>query len=74
MGRIVDRDAKFEREVWERDEAIKFFEARGEKFKAELIRDLPGTETITLYKQGTGSTCAGARTSPRRAMSARRSN
>ena len=52
MGRIVDRDAKFEREVWDRDEAITFFEARGEKFKAELIRDLPGTETITLYKQG----------------------
>ncbi|OYX56371.1 MAG: threonine--tRNA ligase, partial [Brevundimonas subvibrioides] len=52
MSRIVDRDAKFEREVWDRDEAITFFEARGEAFKAELIRDLPGTETITLYKQG----------------------
>ena len=52
MSRIVDRDAKFEREVWDRDEAITFFEARGETFKAELIRDLPGTETITLYKQG----------------------
>ena len=52
MARIVDRDSKFEREVWNRDDAIKFFEAKGEKFKAELIRDLPGTETITLYKQG----------------------
>ncbi|MFW2346243.1 MAG: threonine--tRNA ligase, partial [Brevundimonas mediterranea] len=52
MGRIVDRDAKFEREVWDRDEAIVFFEARGEKFKAELIKDLPENETITLYKQG----------------------
>ncbi|MBB5747222.1 threonine--tRNA ligase [Brevundimonas variabilis] len=52
MGRIVDRDAKFEREVWDRDEAILFFEARGESFKAELIRDLPEAETITLYKQG----------------------
>lgn len=52
MGRIVDRDAKFEREVWDRDEAILFFEARGETFKAELIRDLPEAETITLYKQG----------------------
>lgn len=52
MGRIVDRDAKFEREIWDRDEAILFFEARGESFKAELIRDLPETETITLYKQG----------------------
>jgi len=52
MGRIVDRDAKFEREVWDRDEAITFFEGKGEKFKAELIRDLPGDQTITLYKQG----------------------
>jgi len=52
MGRIVDRDARFEREVWDRDEAILFFEARGETFKAELIRDLPEAETITLYRQG----------------------
>jgi len=52
MGRTVDRDAKFEREVWDRDEAILFFEARGETFKAELIRDLPEAETITLYRQG----------------------
>ncbi|PZO34791.1 MAG: threonine--tRNA ligase [Alphaproteobacteria bacterium] len=52
MGKIIDRDARFEREIWDRDEAILFFEARGESFKAELIRDLPATETITLYKQG----------------------
>ena len=52
MREIVARNSPFEREVWDRDEAIRFFEARGERFKAELIRDLPGTETITLYKQG----------------------
>ena len=52
MRQIVARNATFEREVWDRDEAIRFFEDRGESYKAELIRDLPGTETITLYKQG----------------------
>ena len=52
MARIVDRDSRFERQVWERDDAVAFFEARGEKFKAELIRDLPADQTITLYKQG----------------------
>ncbi len=52
MREIVVRNAAFERQVWDRDEAIAFFEARGERYKAELIRDLPGTETITLYKQG----------------------
>ncbi|EWY42610.1 threonyl-tRNA synthetase [Skermanella stibiiresistens SB22] len=52
MREIVGRDARFEREVWDRDEAIRFFEDRGEKYKAELIRDLPGTEDISVYRQG----------------------
>ncbi|HEY2131896.1 MAG TPA: threonine--tRNA ligase, partial [Acetobacteraceae bacterium] len=52
MREIVARNAPFERQVWDRDEAIAFFEKRGESYKAELIRDLPKTETITLYKQG----------------------
>src|SRR5277367_630998 len=42
MKEIVARDEKLVREVWKRDEAIKFFTAKGEKYKAELIRDLPG--------------------------------
>ena len=53
MREIIARNAAFEREVWDRGtRAIAFFEARGERYKAELIRDLPGTETITMYKQG----------------------
>ena len=52
MREIIARNAPFEREVWDRDDAIAFFEARGERYKAELIHDLPETETITLYKQG----------------------
>lgn len=52
MAEIVDRNEAITREVWERDVAIKFFEEKGEKYKAEIIRDLPGTETITLYRQG----------------------
>ena len=39
MARIVDRDAKFEREVWDRDEAIVFFEARGQAWAlSHLLR------------------------------------
>ena len=34
MREIVARDAPFEREVVDRDEAIRFFQARGEKYKA----------------------------------------
>ena len=52
MREIVAANAAFVREVRDRDEAIAFFEARGERFKAELIRDLPETETITFYSQG----------------------
>ena len=50
MREIVDRDEKIEREVWDRDEAIAHFESIGEKYKAEIIRDLPESETITVYR------------------------
>ncbi len=52
MREIIARDAPFVREAHDRGEAIQFFEARGERYKAELIRDLPESETITFYKQG----------------------
>ena len=52
MREIIAANAPFTREVWPRDEAIAFFEAKGERFKAELIRDLPADQTITIYRQG----------------------
>jgi threonyl-tRNA synthetase len=52
MREIIAANAPFVREVWERDAAIAFFEARGERFKAELIRDLPASEAISFYRQG----------------------
>jgi threonyl-tRNA synthetase len=52
MREIVARNAGFVREEWDRDAAIAFFEERGERYKAELIRDLPDSETITIYRQG----------------------
>ena len=52
MHEIVKRDEKVERFVLPRAEAIKFFENLGEHYKAEIIRDLPEDEVISLYKQG----------------------
>ena len=52
MREIVSKGAPFVRQVRDRSEAIAFFEAKGERYKAELIRDLPETETITFYSQG----------------------
>lgn len=52
MKEIVARNAPFEREVWPREKAIEFFEKKGERFKAELIRDLPEDAPISIYRQG----------------------
>ena len=52
MREIVAKNAGFVREEWDRHAAVAFFEARGESYKAELIRDLPESETITIYRQG----------------------
>ena len=52
MRQIVDRDEKITREVVERDAAIADFEARGESYKAEIIRDIPEGQTLTVYHQG----------------------
>ena len=52
MHEIIDEGLEFKREVWNREEAIKFFENGGELYKAEIIKDLPGSEEITIYRQG----------------------
>lgn len=52
MREIIDANTPFTRETWPREEAIRFFEDRGERFKAELIRDLPADEEISIYRQG----------------------
>ena len=54
MREIVGRGEKFVRQVIDRDEAIRFFQDKGEKYKAEIIEDLPRGETITLYGTGFG--------------------
>src|SRR5690625_3519078 len=52
MHEIVERDETITREVWDREEAIRFFEEIGEKYKAEHIATLPPEEEITIYRQG----------------------
>jgi threonyl-tRNA synthetase len=52
MRQIVDRDEKITREEVDRDAAIADFEAMGEAYKAQIIRDLPASDTITVYHQG----------------------
>ncbi len=52
MREIVARDETITREVWDRDEAARFFREQGEAYKAEIIEDIPAGEAITLYRQG----------------------
>ena len=52
MHEIINIGEKFTREVWSREEAIKFFKDKGEDYKVELIEDLDPNEKITIYKQG----------------------
>lgn len=51
MDEIVKRDVPIVRKEMDRDEAVKFFEGIGEKYKAEIIRDIPAGEVISLYEQ-----------------------
>jgi threonyl-tRNA synthetase len=51
MREIVERGAPFERQVWDRNEAIASSKPRARSTR-RIIRDLPETETITVYSQG----------------------
>jgi threonyl-tRNA synthetase len=52
MEKIVKENSKLERSEVSREDALKMFEEKGEKYKVELINDLPKDEKITLYTQG----------------------
>ena len=52
MRVIVDRDDPITREVWDRDEAVSFFERAGEHYKAEIIAGIPANEQVSVYRQG----------------------
>ncbi len=53
MGEIAKRDLPVARSVLPRDEAVKFFQAQGEAYKAEIIASIPAGEDVSLYTQGT---------------------
>ncbi|MEE8311887.1 MAG: threonine--tRNA ligase [Candidatus Binatia bacterium] len=51
MKKIVAEKLEITREVVSRQQAVELFEAMGEHFKVEIVRDLPD-EPITVYRQG----------------------
>ena len=52
MARLAAQNNAFTRKVISREEALKYFEEKGEKYKVELINDLPEDAEISTYQQG----------------------
>ncbi|WP_339857938.1 threonine--tRNA ligase [Pseudohongiella acticola] len=52
MGEIVKENLPVSREVMSRDDAIAMFDKMGEKYKVEIIKDIPGNEELSFYRQG----------------------
>lgn len=52
MAELAKKDEVVSREVWARDDAVKFFESIGEKYKAEIIASIPADQNISLYREG----------------------
>lgn len=60
MHRLAKEDYQYERREVSRQEALDFFTERGEKYKVELIEDLPEDAAISMYTQGNFTDlCAG---------------
>jgi threonyl-tRNA synthetase len=52
MGELAKKDLPVMREEWRRDDAVKFFDSIGERYKAEIIGSIPAQEGISLYREG----------------------
>jgi len=52
MSELARKDEPVQREVMERDGAVRFFLDMGEKYKAEIIAGIPAGEPIGLYREG----------------------
>lgn len=52
MAELAKQDIPVERYELPREEAIAFFEGIGERYKAEIIRDIPQGAILSLYREG----------------------
>jgi threonyl-tRNA synthetase len=52
MEAIVKENLVVTREVMSRDQAIAMFENMGEQYKVQIIKDIPGNEELSFYRQG----------------------
>lgn len=51
MAQIVKRGLPVLREVWDREEAVRFFRDQGQEYKVEMLDEIDDDQ-VTLYRQG----------------------
>ncbi len=52
MWEIVKENHAVSRSLMSRDDAVELFEQKGEKYKVEIIQDIPNAEDLSFYQQG----------------------
>jgi threonyl-tRNA synthetase len=52
MKKIVAEALPVSRSIMARDEAVAYFRAKGEEYKAQIIESIPAGEALSLYSQG----------------------
>ncbi len=52
MKEIINKRDPVTTEIWDRDRAVKFYEANNEPYKVELIEAIPGNEPLRMYWHG----------------------
>ena len=52
MREIIQRNDKFTKQIWSRDDAKRVFAEKGEAYKVELVDAIPGDEDVKIYHQG----------------------
>ncbi len=52
MKELTKANHQVNRSVMSRDDAVALFEAKGEKYKVELLEAIPGEEDLSFYSQG----------------------
>jgi threonyl-tRNA synthetase len=52
MREIIQRNDKFTKQVWTRDEAKRVFTEKAEAYKVQLVDAIPGDEDVKIYYQG----------------------
>ena len=52
MRKIIAENLPFERRVVSRDEALRLFRSRGEKYKVEIIESIPEGDEVSYFQHG----------------------